>query len=231
MAEKAMYLQLRLYKRFDADLISLQASGISIPSLARMSLKAYTTGEKLCVEIPDISPPRYEEIESLHFSVAISDRESRRILRAVAPGARNAFCKALIRASLSTIPLAVFFTGSDQDSERERIRERNRIMGALPFKGARSVRRTAAEVLKDIGITLKDDVPHGRQAENAKKKSRTEEHYASPMPDESVRHKSLGEEIMSEDLFSERSAPERKSAHDEKRRKEEDPMSLFESLM
>ena len=102
--------EMKLYTTFDADLISLNAAGISVPKLIRIALERRVRGERArffvngCLKYDLTGRKR-----KIHTSVTIKDRMSIEFLeREIKPRMRSAFFKAIVREALVNQPIGVY---------------------------------------------------------------------------------------------------------------------------
>ena len=51
-----MRVELKLYKNYDADLISLNANGISVTMLMKKALEYYVRGQQITFVVPNAIP-------------------------------------------------------------------------------------------------------------------------------------------------------------------------------
>lgn len=95
-----MRLELRFYKRFDLDLISLYAAGINLNKYIPAIIASYAKGEEYHLYIPFCKAMDIEKGQLIHTQVAITDQQSIVLLKQVKKGYRNTFVKTLIRDAL-----------------------------------------------------------------------------------------------------------------------------------
>ena len=164
-------IELRLYRRFDADLLALVGAGVPLVELARRAVTAYARGETLKF-IPDRCGA-YDptDKENCHLRVRIQDPQAERLLRQVRHGYKCQFVKTIIRQALIEQSLGPFFTQPDAfEAERARIGDllKNReaigqaVGGTAEVLGYRKKRRSRkTEILK-----APEDAPAGMRKRN-----------------------------------------------------------------
>ena len=111
-----MDIEIRLYKIYDADLISLAAAGYSIATMMRDAIVAYANGAPLHYYIDEVIDADFNIIKTVHtrFSVPASEAKAVYMLKHIKHRSRNMFCKAVLRDALVQQNLLVFFA---KDSE------------------------------------------------------------------------------------------------------------------
>ena len=125
-----MIQDIRLYKRFDADLIALHENGYAVGALIKASLLAYASGKGLCLVLSETFSHDIRRDKSFRIRLDIKDKQAAALLRRVKRGYRNAFCKALLRNTLSSQNLGVFF-----DNEKDVAHETARMNADFPEDG------------------------------------------------------------------------------------------------
>ena len=105
-----MRLELRYYKRFDADLLALIECGVNLNRYLPAVLKAYAAGKEIHLYIPFCKSHDLSGEQRIHTSLQINDPDSIRLLKQVKYGYRNAFCKMLLRDALVYQNFGVFFS-------------------------------------------------------------------------------------------------------------------------
>lgn len=103
-----MIVELRIYKRFDQDLIALKKLGADLGKLIKEDLYAFARGKQVFFAIPADAPVDLEDRHSFHFRINITDAESIKLLKSVKNSYRNSFCKALLRESFVYQALGVY---------------------------------------------------------------------------------------------------------------------------
>ena len=102
--------EMKLYMTFDADLISLNAAGISVPKLMRIALEYRVRGKRARFFVNGC--PKYElsgRKRCIHTSVTIKDKASVEFLeKEIKPRQRAAFFKAIVREALVNQAVGVY---------------------------------------------------------------------------------------------------------------------------
>ena len=120
-----MRVELKLYKNYDADLISLNANGISVTMLMKKALEYYVRGQQITFVVPNAIPFTLKEKKrTYHLLFEIKDKTSVDFLRReIKEGWRTAFFKTLVRSCLLTPQIAVFLKNDTTiKKETERIK-------------------------------------------------------------------------------------------------------------
>ena len=106
-----MVVELRIYKRYDTDLVALVDAGYDIKKMMKEALIGYATGMPVYFYIDEAIPFDEKNKKSVHtrFSVPDSDLKTCYLLRHIKPGYRNSFCKNLLRDCLVMQNLGGYF--------------------------------------------------------------------------------------------------------------------------
>lgn len=109
-----MKIEFRIYKTFDPELYALSAHGVKITKLVTTALYAYVRGEYVHFHTPRSIAYDFEgKRRFIHLAIDIKDEESIKFLKeSIKPRKRTAFLKALVRGSLTTPQLGMFFRDS-----------------------------------------------------------------------------------------------------------------------
>ncbi len=95
-----MIVQIRLYRRFDLDLIGLWRNGYPIGPMVARALEAYVYQQPIQFTIQSNELDVFPETREVHTALTIRDAEIIMMLKQIRPKYRNAFCKALLRMYL-----------------------------------------------------------------------------------------------------------------------------------
>jgi hypothetical protein len=112
---------MRLYRRFDADLIALNESGIPVNVLAEVLIEAYAKGKRIKIIPEGCVPFDVGNRKHIHLTVTVRGKEAEELVSHIKRGYRNQFSKSIIRDALETDPLWVYL---DDDSYVEKENER-----------------------------------------------------------------------------------------------------------
>lgn len=106
-----MFIDIRLYKRFDMDIISLMDAGYNVKSIMEVSLVSFANGKAIAFVMDKIVKFKIAEKQTIHFRANIPDTDTRAValMKAVNKGHRNSFCKALFRNSFAQQNLSGYF--------------------------------------------------------------------------------------------------------------------------
>jgi hypothetical protein len=107
-----MVVEIRIYKRYDADLYSLAESGYSVVQLLSDAVTSYAHGEPFMVYAPDAPLFDVNNKKTIHtrFSIPESDTATCRLLRSIKTTYRNTFCKMVLRNAFLQQNIAGFFS-------------------------------------------------------------------------------------------------------------------------
>lgn len=171
-----MRVELKLYKNYDADLISLNANGISVTMLMKKALEYYVRGQQITFVVPNAIPFTLKEKKrTYHLLFEIKDKQSVDFLRReIKEGWRTAFFKTLVRSCLLTPQIAVFLkndTTIKKETERIKFIRLEGLENVVLLEPKKSKRITIDDILKpkkkepvkveklpDYGIEDKDEV-------------------------------------------------------------------------
>lgn len=171
-----MRVELKLYKNYDADLISLNANGISVTMLMKKALEYYVRGQQITFVVPNAIPFTLKEKKrTYHLLFEIKDKQSVDFLkREIKEGWRTAFFKTLVRSCLLTPQIAVFLkndTTIKKETERIKLIRLEGLENVVLLEPKKSKRITIDDILKpkkkepvkveklpDYGIEDKDEV-------------------------------------------------------------------------
>lgn len=148
-----MRVELKLYKNYDADLISLNANGISVTMLMKKALEYYVRGQQITFVVPNAIPFTLKEKKrTYHLLFEIKDKQSVDFLkREIKEGWRTAFFKTLIRSCLLTPQIAVFLkndTTIKKETERIKLIRLEGLENVVLLEPKKSKRITIEDILK-----------------------------------------------------------------------------------
>ena len=117
-------INMRLYRRFDADLIALHESGIPVNVLAEVLLELYANGKYVTIIPEGCQPFDVGKRKNIHLTVNVKPGAASKLVSQIRYGFRNQFCKSLIRDALRTDPLWVYFSNDEYtETENQRIKD------------------------------------------------------------------------------------------------------------
>lgn len=107
-----MEIEVRIYRRYDADLLALCDAGYSIMTMLRDSVIAYANGRPLHYLIDKAVPfnPIGKKTVHTRFTVPDSDVRTCYMLKNIKKSFRNMFVKTVLRNALIQQNLGIFFT-------------------------------------------------------------------------------------------------------------------------
>lgn len=148
-----MRVELKLYKNYDADLISLNANGISVTMLMKKALEYYVRGQQITFVVPNAIPFTLKEKKrTYHLLFEIKDKPSVDFLkREIKEGWRTAFFKTLVRSCLLTPQIAVFLrndTTIKKETERIKLIRLEGLENVVLLEPKKSKRITIDDILK-----------------------------------------------------------------------------------
>lgn len=104
-----MIVEIRLYKRFDTDLVSLFDSGFPIASMLRDAVIGYANGKPVHYFIDKPVTLDNNNSRTVHTRFAVTDGNTCYLLQHIKKGFRNTFCKDVLRNVLVQQNLSCFF--------------------------------------------------------------------------------------------------------------------------
>lgn len=121
-----MKVEFKLYKTFDADLISLHDNGIDIREMMKLSLAYFSKGKVLYFVVPECRP--YNMIghkRFIHLAMNVTDEESVKFLKTqIKPRQRSAFLKSIVRAGIVSPQVGPYLKHSARiNEENNRLKE------------------------------------------------------------------------------------------------------------
>ena len=113
-----MDIFVRLYKNYDIDLISLSAAGYDLSRMLYVSLLSFASGSPCKIMLNRDIDMGLEDIQNLRIRCRIQKdcEHVKDLLSGIKPKQRSAFCKALLRNTLSCGNLRMFLNTGDYDS-------------------------------------------------------------------------------------------------------------------
>ncbi len=108
-----MNVEIRIYKRFDTDLLALHTSGFSVTRMMNDALVAYATGKPYHVLIGEMAPFELSDKATVRVRLPVTEHvsEVRGVLSSIKKGYRSNFCKQLLRNALVQQNLTCYFDG------------------------------------------------------------------------------------------------------------------------
>lgn len=103
-----MLVEIRIYRRHDADLISLLGYQVNISKMMRLALENYVAGERIKFRLPQAKAFNLKDKTMFRYRLNIKNPKVIALLKSVKKGYRNQFCKALLRDMLDAVPLSVY---------------------------------------------------------------------------------------------------------------------------
>lgn len=148
-----MRVELKLYKNYDADLISLNANGISVTMLMKKALEYHVRGQQITFVVPNAIPFTLKEKKrTYHLLFEIKDKPSVDFLRReIKEGWRTAFFKTLVRSCLLTPQIAVFLkndTTIKKETERIKLIRLEGLENVVLLEPKKNKRITIDDILK-----------------------------------------------------------------------------------
>ncbi len=110
-----MKVEVRLYKRFDVDLVSMVDAGYPVSTMMKDALISYANGEPIHYLIDENLEYSFRNKNSVRFRLTIPDEERNAIyvLTSIKHGYRNNFLKSLLRNTLVQQNLGCYFSDLD----------------------------------------------------------------------------------------------------------------------
>lgn len=169
-----MLVEVRIYRRHDADLIMLKSYGVNISKMMRLALENYVAGQRIKFRLPDSHACDISNCSMLRYRLNIQNPEVIKLLKSIKHGYRNQFCKALLRDMLDCGSLGVYL-GTEETIEFENKRIRTEAMVADDELGLISKRN---QITKNIQFKKRERVQAekiSKTLDNVEKEERKEE--------------------------------------------------------
>ena len=150
-----LIVELRYYKRFDLDLLSLMVSGINLNAYLPAVLQGYAKGEPVKLIIPFCKEIDSNGIQMLRAGIKITDPASISLLEGIKRGYRNAFCKMILRESLMFQALGVYFSRRsliEKENERIHLADIDNVPNHIICKPEKRTKSYAAKVLGNKAV-------------------------------------------------------------------------------
>lgn len=117
-----MLVEIRIYRRHDADLIMLKSYGVNISKMMRLALENYVEGERIKFRLPSSQSCDISKCSMLRYRLNVKNPKVIQLLKQVKRGYRNQFCKALLRDMMDSMALGVYFEDAEAvDFETSRL--------------------------------------------------------------------------------------------------------------
>lgn len=108
-----MIVEIRMYRLFDTDLVSLFDSGYPVALMMKSAIQGYANGTPVhyLVDVPTTIAK--SDSRSIHTRLFIPDSDSKSIMlmKGVRKGYRNSFCKMMMRNALINQNLSFYYSG------------------------------------------------------------------------------------------------------------------------
>ncbi len=110
-----MKVEVRLYKRFDVDLVSMVDAGYPVSTMMKDALISYANGDPIHYLIDENLEYSFRNKNSVRFRLTIPNEERNAIyvLQSIKHGYRNNFLKSLLRNALVQQNLGCYFSDLD----------------------------------------------------------------------------------------------------------------------
>lgn len=107
-----MVVDIRLYKRYDADLVALADAGCSISAMMYDAVISYANGTPIHFLIDEITPFDANDRKPVHIKFTIPESQTNAIymMKNIKKRCKNSFCKALLRNALIQQNLSGYFS-------------------------------------------------------------------------------------------------------------------------
>lgn len=109
-----MYVEVRVYKRYDTDLLALHDSGYSLSTMMRAALVSYANGAPLHFFIDEITDFDLNGKKNIRVRIQVNDKERNAIalLQSIKHSYRSNFCKMVLRNAIIQQNLTCYFADS-----------------------------------------------------------------------------------------------------------------------
>lgn len=128
-----MVIEIRLYKRYDTDLIALHDAGYCISDLMGKAISGYANGAPvhyLISEAIDFDMNGKQSFRT-RFTISNSDTKAIHMLKNIKHGYRNSFCKMVLRDALIFQNLSAYFSDASL-LDLHRVRTQNLATASIP---------------------------------------------------------------------------------------------------
>ena len=107
-----MVVEIRIYKRFDTDLVALADAGYSVGVMIKEAVTGYATGNPVYFLLDELTPFDINGKNTVHtrFTISEYDTQTCFLLRNIKRGYRNSFCKSLLRNALIFQNVGIYFS-------------------------------------------------------------------------------------------------------------------------
>lgn len=205
-----MLVEIRIYRRHDADIMMLKSYGVNISKLMKAVLENYVIGKRVKYQLPGSQVCDISQCTMLRYRLNIKNPDVISLLKNIKKGYRNQFCKALVRDSLEAEPLGVFFEDKDYiDDESKR--------------------------LQNASENTEINLDNKKTEKTKKDDSKTQKTRAikSEEPASTVKEKKVNQEEATDDKhpFAGLEMEETESAKETKQKKDAELMSMFKDMM
>ena len=165
-----MKVELRFYKRYDADLLSLHETGASLTSLTKAAVIAYANGKRARYMVPKCKRFSFDGRRTVRLHMIIEDPRTVELLSHIKNSYINQFCKTVLRDALVTQCIGTYISSSyGLNAENGRLQE---IMAELPedtiILNGKKKRVSINDILKGNG-TIKASKRSSKQNEGTEK--------------------------------------------------------------
>ena len=140
-----MLIEIRIYRRHDADLMMLKAYGVNIPKFINEVLVNYVDGKRIKYRLPNAMPCSVADVSMLRCRVKVTDQRVITLIHNIKDGYRNQFCKMLLRDAMDSEALGVYLS-KQIDITQEDTRIRQPVHETQPIK----IRKKAADNWKQV---------------------------------------------------------------------------------
>ncbi len=106
-----MKVEIRIYKRYDTDLVALVDNGYPVGEMMRAAVTGYANGQPVYFQLDEVlffDMNRKNNVR-LRFDVPKTDAKTIHLLQNIKHGYRNSFCKMVLRDALSHQNLGCYF--------------------------------------------------------------------------------------------------------------------------
>lgn len=116
-----MNVEVRIYKRFDTDLLALHDHGISITKMMQEAVCAYANGQPCHFFIDEIVPFDMNDKKSIRLRLKFMDNDynTKNLIKCIKHGYRSNFCKTILRNALIQQNIPCYMSNSNMFSMQE----------------------------------------------------------------------------------------------------------------
>lgn len=156
-----MIVYVRLYKRFDLDLIALHNNGYNIQKMIKQSIIGFAKKQVIRFNIEQLAYFNLNEKHSIYLRISIpsSETDAITLLKKIKHGYRCSFVKTLLREALSMQNIAAYFSTDEYIPVANELLRAKKISDVTSFSTATITSSTIVTNPEKKKKTKKKDTP------------------------------------------------------------------------